>query len=905
MTTADSHLVPGSHLGPYEIIAILGAGGMGEVYRALDPRLRRHVAVKVLRASATGDADRLRRFRAEARAAGALEHPNILVVYDIGQHEDVPYIVSELLEGETLRGRLSEAGALPLRQALDYAGQIARGLAAAHQQGIVHRDVKPENLFVTADGRVKILDFGLAKLLRDAGADGSTASAEALTNTGIVLGTLGYMAPEQVRNEAVDHRADIFALGVVMYEMLSGVQPFRRPTTAETLTAILRDDPPAQPPAVPRRLDRIVRRCLEKRPHDRFHSAHDLALALDDAAQTDAAQTEEPPIPATAGSGRRRFIALAVAAFVMAGLAVPAVRMLREGSPGDPPAVRRFSMDLGLVRPVISPNGRHIAYRLDGRLWVRDLASETPREIPGGRASLGFNSDEAYYLTWSPDSREIAFLAGDELRRVSVLEGGEAATICTLPAGRPNRRWVGGMAWSEDGETIVFSRYGAGIFEVAAAGGPPRLLWAEDHADDLILFDTPQGRAVLFALSGEGIGFGHSLMVRTPDGERRFVAQLDTNWPELVYSPTGHVLYRLNPVESPSIWALPFSPQTLDAEGEPFLVYRPGFQMSLSSEGTLVYLDMGPSGSQRLAWLDRSGSPVAEATDGHVAIETLSLSPDGSQAIVVAQDAGQNGLWLYDLDRFGRRRVALGGEAEEGIPLAAIWSRVADEIYYTLTALPPPWTTNFRIPATGSGEARPLLLPDQLPFPDGFTVLLDNSEEGSYLAAVHGPTPSAAVASIWFWRNDIVDTEAEAVEFSDTGDTFLQFAPNARYVAYVSRASGRSEVWVRSFPDGRLRRQISFRGGTAQRWAPDGTELFFNEGGNLMRVPVSTSGEFVAGVPEPLFAHPRLTGIGAPYARYAVSPDGQRFLTVEADDDPTAPVVRVVQGWLSEFQRTE
>ena len=899
MTTADSHLVPGSHLGPYEIIGILGAGGMGEVYRALDPRLRRHVAVKVLRASTIDDADRLRRFEAEARAAGALEHPNILVVYDIGQHGDVPYIVSELLEGETLRHRLREGGALAVRQVLDYAGQVARGLAAAHQQGIVHRDVKPENLFLTRDGRVKILDFGLAKLVPDPGADGPTASVEALTKTGIVLGTVGYMAPEQVRSGAVDHRADIFALGVVMYEMLSGVQPFRRPTTAETLTAILKDDPPAQAPVVPRRLDRLVRRCLEKRPHDRFHSAHDLALALDDAAQT-----EELPIPATSGPGRRRLLAPAVAALVAAGLTWLAMLTLGQDPSVDPSAVRRFSMDLGLVRPVISPNGRHIAYRLDGRLWVRDLASETPREIPAGRASLGFNSDEAFYLTWSPDSRDIAFLAGDELRRVSALEGGEATTICPLPSGPPQRRWLGGMAWSDDGDTIVFSRYGAGIYEVAAGGGPPALLWEENHADDLILFDTPRGRAVLFAVTGEG-GAGHALIVRMPGGERRYVTQLNSNWPELVYSPTGHVLYRMNPVQSPSIWALPFSPQTLDAEGEPFLVHRQGFQASLSSEGTLVYLDPGPPTSQHLAWRDRSGSPVAAATDGHGVIEALSLSPDGDQAVVVAQDAGQNGLWLYDLNRFGRRRVALGSEAEDQVPLYAIWSRVTDEIYYTVTALPPR-TAIFRMPATGAGEARALPLPNGLPFPEGFTVLVDSSDEGPYFMAVHGSTPSAPSVSVWFWRNDTVDTEGEAVELSvNAGDTVPQFAPDARHVAYVSRASGRPEIWVQSFPDGRLRRQISFRGGTAPVWAPDGTELFFNERDTLMRVAVSTAGELVASPPEPLFAHLRLTGTPAPYARYAVSPDGQRFLTVEADGEATAPVVRLVQGWLSEFGRRD
>ena len=279
-------LAPGTRLGPYEIGGLIGAGGMGQVYRARDPRLGRHIAIKTLSGAGAADPDRVRRFETEARAAGTLDHPNLLVVYDVGREGAVSYIVSELLEGETLRERLRN-GAVPERQAIDYAVQIARGLAAAHERGIVHRDLKPENLLLTRDRRVKILDFGVAKLIRTSGADEVTAVTDALTDLGVVVGTVGYMAPEQVRGEPIDHRADIFALGVVVHEMLSGTRPFQRDTTAETLTAILKDEAPDLSAGATPALERVVRRCLEKRREDRFHSAHDLGLALDLLSTTD------------------------------------------------------------------------------------------------------------------------------------------------------------------------------------------------------------------------------------------------------------------------------------------------------------------------------------------------------------------------------------------------------------------------------------------------------------------------------------------------------------------------------------------------------------------------------------------------------------------------------------------
>jgi Tol biopolymer transport system component len=307
------------------------------------------------------------------------------------------------------------------------------------------------------------------------------------------------------------------------------------------------------------------------------------------------------------------------------------------------------------VRPVISPDGRRIAYRSEGRLWIRDLDSETPREIPVGRADGGYYSPEGQYLTWSPDSRELVFPAEGELRRVPVVEGGSAATICKLPVPpEPGLRAVSGAAWSKDSDTIVFSTYGKGIYEVSARGGSPKLLWEEEHADDLFLLDTPKGRAVVYAINDRGAAAGHVLMIRTPDGERRRISSLDTSWPELVHSPTGHILFRKSPSNSPSIWAIPFASETF-AAGEPFLAIRSGQGVSLSKEGTLVYLDMGRN-PQFLAWRDRSGNIVGRAGETHQTVVQISLSPDGTRAVVAAVDDGPPALWIYDVQRLSKTR---------------------------------------------------------------------------------------------------------------------------------------------------------------------------------------------------------------------------------------------------------
>jgi eukaryotic-like serine/threonine-protein kinase len=463
-------LTAGARLGPYDIVSLIGAGGMGEVYRARDTRLARDVALKVLPESFSADADRLRRFEQEACAAGALNHPNVLVVHEFGSHGGAPFLVSELLEGATLREHLS-GPPLPLRKVIDYALQITAGLAAAHERGIVHRDLKPENLFVTRDGRVKILDFGLAKLVEPPDTAEAAFTRAANTNPGVVVGTAGYMSPEQVRGERIDHRSDIFSFGSVLYEMLCGTRPFNCDSSVETLHAILKDDPPdlAATGNVPPALDRIVRHCLEKDADQRFQSARDVAFTLGGIASLSTAIA--PAIPITKPHRMRApllwiLVALALAAagaaaFLYSRPREAAVRVVRFDV--FPPERGAFQ-GVGHQSGVVAPDGHALVLVVttEGRtqLFMRPLDSSAARAMPG---TVG-----AFNPFWSPDSRWIGFFAAGTLKRVEAT-GGSPQTICNI---RSDAQFSYGT-WSSEGVIVFSGIVGTGLLRVSATGGEP------------------------------------------------------------------------------------------------------------------------------------------------------------------------------------------------------------------------------------------------------------------------------------------------------------------------------------------------------------------------------------------------------------------------------------------------
>jgi serine/threonine protein kinase/Tol biopolymer transport system component len=527
----------GSRLGPYEILAPLGAGGMGEVWRARDPRLGRDVAVKVLPASFSADPERLRRFQQEARAAGALNHPNITAVYDIGSHEGTTYVVSELLEGETLDTRLGE-GPLSPRKAIEYALQIARGLAAAHEKGIVHRDLKPENLFITRDGRVKILDFGLARFNAPDGGESPSGlpATSAGTEPGIVLGTLGYMSPEQVRGRPADPRSDIFSFGAVLYEMLSGKRAFPGTSAADTISAILREDPPEVSRSdrqIPDALERIIRHCLEKQPEERFRSAHDLAFALEAVSGASGSTSAVVPLALRA---RPRFVRenwrwiLALGAAVLAGALLD--RFLR--SPAEPHLVTFHPLTYSGTdfSPAASPDGRTLAFasERDGRrrIWLKQLAG-------GNEVALTSGPDDD--PRFSPDGSMVLFARSEGSRmmlyRVPLL-GGEPRKLAEDASDGD---------WAPDGRRIAFVRkslkagvLGSSVFVAAADGaGAREVARIEEHALRWPRW-SPDGRRIVLVDNGLAGASRPILLVDVDSGKTRQItppgrgAVISANW---------------------------------------------------------------------------------------------------------------------------------------------------------------------------------------------------------------------------------------------------------------------------------------------------------------------------------------------------------------------------------------
>jgi serine/threonine protein kinase len=882
-------IAAGTKLGRYEIRSQLGAGGMGEVYRARDTELGRDVAVKVLPSSFSADTNRLLRFRQEACAAGALNHPNILVVYDIGAHDGSPYVVSELLEGETLRNRIAGTP-LAQRRAIDCALQITHGLAAAHEKGIIHRDLKPDNIFITNDGRVKILDFGLAKLTQLDGNQIQTDVPTRRVNTdpGVVMGTVGYMAPEQLKGRPVDQRSDIFSFGAILYEMLSGQRAFHGESAAETMSAILREDPPELSDTnktVSPALERLVNHCLEKNPESRFHSARDLAFALESLSGSAATQTSVVPGVGPPRMKRRELIAWIVAATaVLAAVALAIVRFQRV--PAEVRTVRSFilppeksSFDFSVrigSNIAVSPDGRRLAFvaAVEGKqlLWIRSLESVSVQALGG--------TEGATCPFWSTDSRFVGFFAEQKLKKIDVV-GGPPITLCDAPDAR-------GGTWNRDGVIVFAPNSTRGLYRVSAAGGVATAVTKIDEARGETShrwpFFLPDGEHFLYT---GGSGFGDAAAIAVSSLIKQDSKVLVSANSNAAYTQ-GYLLF----MRERTLMAQGFDPKRFETMGDAFPISEqvqmgrvPGMGIfSVSEQGILVYQSgPGNSGSE-LIWFDRTNKPIGKLGDLNP-YNSLSLSPDGKSATVsVSNQAGVSNIWLYEVAR-GLKTPFTFGPAQTR---AQVWSPDGGTIFFTSNRKG--HFDLYRKASSGTGSEE-LVVESNL---DKFVTSI--SPDGRFLL-YHTVDPKTK-QDVWVLPLDGGQKPFAFLQ-GEFNEVNAHFSPDGRWVAYQSDESGRSEIYVTPFPSPSGKRQISTLGGRWPKWRRK--EVFYLTLDNkLMVSEVNVHGDTLQiGAARPLFE----IRPGGPGNVYDVSADGQRFLVNMAVEQQITTPLTLVLNWTAELKK--
>ena len=850
----------GDKLGPYEILALIGAGGMGEVYRARDPRLNRDVAIKVSAAQFT------ERFEREAKAIAALNHPNICQIYDVGAN----YLVMEFIEGD------SPKGPLPLDEALRIARQIAAALEAAHDKGITHRDLKPGNIKIKPDGMVKVLDFGLAKLApASAGAsENSPTLTLGMTQAGMILGTAAYMSPEQARaKESVDKRADIWAFGVVLYELLTGQRLFTGEDVGEILAKVIRDEPDLS--AVPAQVRPLLKRCLEKDPKKRLRDIGDMELLV---GQVYDVYDLPPSEPRPKGA----VYAWALAAALLLALAALSFLHFRETPPEArlitttilPPEDASFNFSGDNNPPAISPDGRRIVYgvRSNGKsqLWVRPLDSPIAQPLAG--------TDNATFPFWSPDNRSIAFFADGKLKRIDVT-GGPALTIADAPAGR-------GGAWSPEDVIVFCPSNGGALQRVAAAGGTPSPATTLDATNDRshrFPWFLPDGRHFLFE---DQLRQGNNEVVLR-------IASLDSKEVKTIGPANSNAVYaqgRLLFLREHTLMAQPFDVQHLATTGDAAPIGERvqtavangsvGI-VSASNNGLLAYQAGSGGASQQLTWFDRNGKPVGTLGDAGT-FGSLEFSPDRKSAAVTL--VGQNtDLWIYEVARGLKTRFTFN----PGFEKDAVWSPDGKEIVFASD--PKGHFDLYRKAADLTGTEDALYADGLQKTPSSW------SADGKFLLFQRDdPTTKA---DVWVLPLTPNAAGAQPRPFLHTpfNEGFAKFSPDGKWVAYVSDESQRSEIYVAPFPGPGGKRQISAAGGIFPRWRADGKELFYVAlEGTLMAAEVAGKGASIEVGAVRSLGIPTVTGRGW---TYNVSADGQRFLVAAAPDQKSAAPLTLVYNW--------
>ena len=908
----------GQTLAHYRITAALGAGGMGEVWRATDEKLGREVALKVLPEAFAQDSDRLARFEREAKVLASLNHPNIAHLYGLesvdyrtaagtaapqdrqappdevvahasrvpagsgtpdggaaahsgegpGENSkfkiqnskltsdastsEVTFLVMELVEGEDLSERISR-GAIPIDEAIPIALQIAEALEAAHEQGIVHRDLKPANIKLTEEGVVKVLDFGLAKAWETEGGDVSSSLSPTLTRhatiEGVILGTAAYMSPEQARGKPVDKRADIWAFGVVLYEVLCGERLFEGETAPEILGSIFRQEISldALPDETPRSLRALIGRCLDRDSRTRLRDIGEARIAITGAADGPGFAATDHAAPATPARRPRRLVAVSLiaAGIVVGGIAawllktepVAPTRRLALAAPAEIEGAR--------TKPSISPDGKMMAYFADGKLWFQHFDQLTARAVQG--------SESATQAAWSPNGEALVMAVGSEIRRVT-LEG-DSSLVAHLPVAVGD---IGAsLAWTAD-DTIVYATGDNSLFEVPVAGGSPRSILDPDPAVESDFhqpFALPEGRGILYIV--HRVPQGIDTLEVLVDGERKVVFREPGAVLALpVYSPTGHILFERSDAVS-GLWSLPFSLAKVEATGPAVLITDEGSHPGVARDGTLLYSSMGSEGHHRLALVGLDGSVSSEIGEPVQHADNAQLSPDGRSLAVCIVEGSDANLWVYDLELMSKNRLVF--QAGCGGRLGSIaWAPDGSAIVFGDSGS----RTVRMIPTDGgSGEASVLV--------EGLQPEL--SPDGQLLIYAHE-------GDLWYRPIDGSSAPRPVME-TPVREEMPRISPSGDLLAYVSNESGRDEVHLRRFPSGDGRWQVSEGGGDFPRWSKTGDRLYFlKDEVLLMEVDVTIQPAVRMSGSREVFSSslPRL----GPNHGYDVMPDDQHFVMV-------------------------
>jgi tRNA A-37 threonylcarbamoyl transferase component Bud32 len=863
----------GTRIGVYEIVSLIGSGGMGEVYRARDTRLGRDVAIKVLANRLTEDTVVLARIEREARLLASLNHPAIATIYGVEEYEGSPAIVMELIEGETLSVKLFD-GPLPVALVVSIARQVSEALTAAHDRGVVHRDLKPANIHMRPDGGVKVLDFGLAKSLTESGAQ--AVFSQTVTTTGSIMGTAPYMSPEQARGQEVDRRTDIWSFGATVYELLTGRRAFFGATPADTVVAVLSAEPDwsALPAETPEGLRALLQRCLQKDVRSRLRDLGDASFDYGD--------TNPAFIGAIAAVRRQnkvRWMTMAVSVAALASLlglaAWSLVNYRRDAGPlrkfevqvdglGDDPAT--FAGDTGPgAGVVISPDGRRIVYPAKGSLWVRELSQLTSRELAG--------TAKAVAPVWSPDSNWVAYVLGDQLFK-SPITGGPAIKITTMAG---NFIEAGGAGWSADGQ--LFYTIGNGpLWRVSAEGGDP-----------VAILDIDQG---ILDYHDMTFGGGKPMWISHYTNNQHSIDTIENGVRQVLFGPvpqvirhaaysrSGHLVYQR--VDSnPGIWAIAVDQRTLRPRGEPFLVASNGLRPSVAADGTLVYVTDESWGQLRLSFVDRSGAVVRDAGEPRPRLRHPALSPKGDRIAFVSPAGERDDLWAMDVASGVPSRLTFTGV--RGDPE---WDVDGSRLFYSCGAT---GREGGICAVRTEGASEPAVIVPGASQPDVSSdgksiayILLDpKTRTDVWTAPLDGSSPPRLIR------------RTPAFDFGP------RISPDGRWIVYGSSEAGQPQVFVTDYPLARRRWQVSLTSAAQGEWNPRGGELFFLDGrGRLFSVMMGDQGPI--GTARELFAE---SVSRAHLTRgYAVAADGDSFLVVrDIDRGTTRPRITVVENWFAEF----